>query len=147
MVSMSKARILIVEDEPSLQSALKNKMEVEGFDVETAKNGLEGVEAVKRSVPDLILLDMVMPVMDGLTMLKNIRESESSKNVPVIILSNLSDSQELVKAMQTETFDYLIKSDVSLEEIIGKVNDKLDPSIGGLEEVVDKVNQELGHTE
>ncbi|MDD5693624.1 MAG: response regulator [Patescibacteria group bacterium] len=144
---MSKARILIVEDEPSLQSALKNKMEVEGFDVETAKNGLEGVEAVKRSVPDLILLDMVMPVMDGLTMLKNIRESESSKNVPVIILSNLSDSQELVKAMQTETFDYLIKSDVSLEEIIGKVNDKLDPSIGGLEEVVDKVNQELGHTE
>ncbi len=144
---MSKATILIVEDEPSLQSALKNKLEVEGFNVETAKNGLEGVDAVKKSPPDLILLDMVMPVMDGLTMLKNIREEDASKNIPVIILSNLSDSQELVNAMQSQVFDYLIKSDVSLEEIIGKVNNKLSLSADKLEVVVDNVNQELGKTE
>ena len=122
---LSKATILIVEDEPSLRTALKNKLEGEGFIVETAKNGLEGIEAVKKSLPDLILLDMIMPVMDGLTMLNNIRAQEASKNVPVILLSNLSDSQELVDAMQSQVFDYLIKSDTSLKEIVEKINNKL----------------------
>jgi DNA-binding response OmpR family regulator len=119
-------RILIVEDEVALSGALKDKLVHEGYDVETAKNGLEGLEAVKREAPDLILLDVIMPVMDGMTMLREMRRDDRSSKIPVIILSNLSDSTDVIKAMENNTFDYLIKSDISLESVLERVKAKLD---------------------
>jgi CheY-like chemotaxis protein len=121
-------KILIVEDEVALSEVLKDKMIHEGYEVETAKNGLEGLQAVKNNPPDLILMDVLMPVMDGMTALNELKKDEKTSKIPVIILSNMSDSQDVTKAMQYNTFDYLIKSDISLEAVLDKVRSKLGPN-------------------
>jgi DNA-binding response OmpR family regulator len=120
-----KKNILIVEDEVTLSSALRDKLTVEGYEVKTARNGQEGLEEVEKNKPDLILLDVVMPVMDGMTMLKELKNNDKGKDVPVIILSNLSDSQDVLRAMENNTYDYLIKSDVSLDAVLERVKAKL----------------------
>lgn len=121
-------KILVVEDEPSLLGALNNKLIREGFFVLEARNGQVGLDLALKEKPDLILLDIIMPVMDGLTMLKKLREKkdgEWNKKVPVIILTNLSDDKNVMEAIKQESYDYLIKSDWSINEVIGKIKDKL----------------------
>jgi len=125
---MSNAyKILVVEDEHSLAAALKDKLSKEGFLVIEAKNGEEGLEAVKKESPDLILLDIVMPKMDGLTMLEKCRE-ELDRDVPVIMLTNLSDKFRVAKSLNEGAYDYLIKSDWSLEDIVKRIKEKLNIS-------------------
>jgi DNA-binding response OmpR family regulator len=120
-----KKSILIVEDEVSLSSALNDKLTGVGYEVAMAKNGQEGLDAIKEHKPDLILLDVVMPVMDGMTMLKELRKSDETSAIPVIILSNLSDNEDVLHAMENNTYDYLIKSDISLEAVLERVKAKL----------------------
>jgi len=120
-----KKSILIVEDEISLSSALNDKLTNVGYDVALAKNGVEGLEAIKKHKPDLILLDVVMPVMDGMTMLGELRKTTDTSDIPVIILSNLSDNEDVLHAMENNTYDYLIKSDISLEAVLERVKAKL----------------------
>jgi two-component system phosphate regulon response regulator PhoB len=122
---MDKKAILVVEDEISLRSALSDKLNNEGFEVIIAKNGLEGIQEIKKKKPDLILLDVVMPIMDGLSMLREIKNDDKTKNIPVVILSNLGDQRDILKAMEHEAFDYLVKSDVTLEAIVAKIKSKL----------------------
>jgi DNA-binding response OmpR family regulator len=122
---MDKKVILVVEDEVSLRSALNDKLNNEGFEVVAAQNGLEGIQEIKKNKPDLILLDVVMPIMDGLSMLREIKNDDKTKDIPVVILSNLGDQRDILKAMEHETFDYLVKSDVTLEAIVAKIKSKL----------------------
>ena len=121
-----KKHILIVEDEISLSSALNDKLTNAGYEVALAKNGQEGLDEIKKHKPDLILLDVVMPVMDGMTMLRELRKDTESEAIPVIILSNLSDNEDVLHAMENNTYDYLIKSDISLEAVLEKVKNKLE---------------------
>jgi DNA-binding response OmpR family regulator len=121
-----KKSILIVEDEISLSSALNDKLTLVGYDVALAKNGQEGLDAIKKHKPDLILLDVVMPVMDGMTMLRELHKTTETQDIPVIILSNLSDNQDVLHAMENNTYDYLIKSDISLEAVLERVKAKLE---------------------
>lgn len=118
-------RVLIVEDEAPLSTALAEKMRKEGYEAEVAKNGQEGLEAIKRNKPDIILLDVIMPIMDGMSMLRNLRTDNEAKDIPVIILSNLSDSNDILQAMQNNTYDYLIKSDVTLEVIVDRIKSRI----------------------
>lgn len=118
-------KILAVEDEPSLLGALQNKLTQEGFEFVEAKNGQVGLEKALQGKPDLILLDIIMPVMDGLTMLKKLREDDWGKTVPVIILTNLSDDEKVMEAVKQGSYDYLIKSNWSINEVIDKVKEKL----------------------
>lgn len=118
-------KILVVEDEPSLSKALQNKLSQEGFEFAEAKNGQIGLEKAMQERPDLILLDIIMPVMDGLTMLNKLREDEWGKKVPVIILTNLSDDEKVMEAVKQGSYDYLIKSNWSISEVIGKIREKL----------------------
>ena len=118
-------KILVVEDEPSLVEALCNKLTKEGFAVIDARNGQTGLETALKEKPDLILLDLIMPIMDGLTMLQKLREDEWGKNVPVIILTNLSDDKKVMEAVKQGSYDYLIKSDWSINEVISKVRERL----------------------
>lgn len=120
-----KKTILIVEDEQGIQRALSDKLKEEGFSVLEAKNGQEGLDVAKVNHPDLILLDILMPVMDGMTMLKTLREDDSCKDIPVIFLTNLDDQEKVAEALKAESFDYLIKTDWSLAEVVKKIKAKL----------------------
>ncbi|PKL72755.1 response regulator [Candidatus Kuenenbacteria bacterium HGW-Kuenenbacteria-1] len=123
----TKKRILIVEDEIALLSILHKKLESEEFTVFDAKNGEQGFEIALQEKPDLILLDIVMPVMDGITMLKKLRtESEWGKNAKVIMLTNLSDSEKVAEAMLFGFHSYLVKSDWKINDVVQKVKEKLE---------------------
>lgn len=120
-----KKAILIVEDERVLLTALANKFTLEGFDVKMASNGEEGLKKALALRPDLILLDILMPVMDGMTMLEKLRKDAWGKNAEVIILTNLADTGSVSEALDRGTFDFLVKSDWKMEEIVKKVREKL----------------------
>mgnify|MGYP001559852829 CR=1 FL=1 len=127
--SILKKTILIVEDELSLRNALCDKLTHEGFAVLEAKNGKEGLEVALREHPDLILLDLVMPKMDGMTMMKKLRgENEWSKTVPVIILTNLAgDNDQLLQDInETEPSYYIVKSNWKIEDVVAKIQERLD---------------------
>jgi DNA-binding response OmpR family regulator len=115
-------RILIVEDEIKLQKALSDKIIREGWQSINAGNGEEGLTMAEREKPDLVLLDIIMPVMDGLTMLKELRKISQ---VPVLILTNLYDEQKLINAFRAGSYDYLIKANYSLDEVIAKIKEAL----------------------
>lgn len=118
-------KILIVEDEKSLREAVVEILRQKNFKILEAKNGLEGVEIALSQHPDLILLDLVMPVMDGITALKKIREDEWGARVPVIILTNLSATKEqIIEDMVThKPMHYLVKSDWKLHDVVVKIEE------------------------
>lgn len=118
-------KIAIIEDDPSLSAALHDKFELEGFSVHIAKNGEEGLRVIQESNPDIVLLDIVMPVMDGLTMLKELRKTEIGKNLPVIILTNLNDASSMSESLSDGARDFLVKSNWKIQEVVDKVKEKL----------------------
>lgn len=118
-------KILIVEDEEAELRALKDKFQGEGFECLEAKDGREGLRVAVTSHPDLILLDLILPEMDGITMLKKLREDEWGKDVPVIILTNLSDDKTITEAIRSGIYSYLVKTDWRLEDVVKKVKAKL----------------------
>jgi two-component system, OmpR family, alkaline phosphatase synthesis response regulator PhoP len=120
-----KKKVLIVEDEVILLNALMKKFHKEGFLVMGEKNGKLGLDRALKDKPDLILLDIIMPVMDGMTMLAKLRRDGWGKNVPVIMLTNLNSSEDVTEAAKHGAYDYLVKSDWRLEDVIGKVNEAL----------------------
>lgn len=113
--------ILIVEDDESMIEALIEKFSVSGFDVISAKNGSEGLKLALSKHPDVILLDIVMPKMDGLSMLKKLKEDRWGAFAPVVILTNLSDNQKLAEALEIGIVEYMIKAEVKLSDIVSKV--------------------------
>jgi DNA-binding response OmpR family regulator len=118
-------KILIVEDESSLRNILSEKLKIEGFDVSEAKNGEEGLTVAFEKKPDIILLDVIMPKMDGVTMLEKLREDKWGKKVPVIILTNLSSGTENTKAIEKKVSSFLVKTDWRLEDVVRKIKEIL----------------------
>ena len=118
-------KILVVEDEISLRGALRNKLAREGFVVLEAKNGKEGLEMALSAHPDLILLDIVMPVMDGMTMLQKLREDAWGAEAKIFMLTNLSDTSKVADAIMQGSYDYLVKTDWTLEDIVARIGKKL----------------------
>ncbi|EKE21421.1 MAG: Two component transcriptional regulator, LuxR family [uncultured bacterium] len=116
-----KKKILVVEDEAPLSRALKDKFESEGFEVMVAENGAVGLEVAFKELPDMILLDIAMPVMDGLEMLKLLKENEVGKNLKVIILTNYGDMDKFMEAKELGANDYLVKADWGMSDIVEKV--------------------------
>ena len=115
--------ILVVEDEKSLRDAIVDILKIKNFNSLEAKNGVEGVDLALSKHPDLILLDLIMPEMDGMTALKNIRADAWGEKVPVIILTNLSATNEqLIEDVVThKPMHYLIKSDWKLHDVVDKI--------------------------
>lgn len=114
-------KILIIEDEADLQEALKEILVQGGFEVSQALDGLEGLNKVKKEKPDLILLDLKMPKLDGYHLLLKIKEDKKTKDIPVLVLTAISapTSDEECKALGA--VGYLVKSDLALEEIVEKI--------------------------
>lgn len=129
--SKNSKKILIVEvieDETSLRTALHDKLTSEGFTVLEAKDGQEGLTTALREHPDLILLDIIMPEMDGITMMKKLRqENEWGKKVPIILLTNLSADDEKINQAITdnEPAYYLVKSNWTINDLIEKIRERL----------------------
>lgn len=121
-----KKKILIVEDEKPLMMALHDKLTHEGFYVLQAGDGSEGLRLAFENHPDLILLDIIMPTMDGMTMLAKLRANEWGKNARIIVLTNLADEEKVEESMRQSVYDYLIKSDWTLEDLVKKVKAKLE---------------------
>ena len=119
--------ILIIEDERSLREALVDILRIKEFRTLSAINGSEGVEIALREHPELILLDIIMPEMDGMAALKKIRDDAWGKKVPIIILTNLSETvdQFAADAKAQKVTYYLVKSDWKLHDIVKKIEDIL----------------------
>jgi DNA-binding response OmpR family regulator len=121
-----KIKVLIVEDEKSLTKALSAKLGREGFEVMVAHDGQEGLALASEERPDVILLDIIMPKMDGLSMIKELRKMDSyGKRVKVIFLTNLTDDEKIFEATESGVYDYLIKSDWKLADLVEKINEKV----------------------
>ncbi len=126
MVDASQKRILLVEDEPAIARAMADKLTTEGFTVLRASDGEEGLSLATKEHPDLILLDVVMPKMDGMTMLGSLRKDAWGKEAKVIFLTNLSEMEAVQKATELGVFDYIVKSDWKLSDVVRKVREKLE---------------------
>ncbi len=121
----SNKKILIVEDEISLLKALEEKFAHEGFEVLKGRNGEEGLELALKDKPDIILLDIIMPKMDGISMIKELRKDAWGKEAKIILLTNLSSPEAVTEAIQHNVYDYLVKTNWKLESIVLKVKTML----------------------
>jgi len=123
--SHTKKKILIVEDDKNLNTLMTAALEDEKFDILTAEDGKVGLKIARDQLPDLILLDLEMPGMKGLEVLKELRAYEKTRNIKVIILTNIADVSSVEGAMESSVFTYLTKSDWELEDIVKKVRETL----------------------
>lgn len=121
---MSK-KILIIEDEPAQATTLDLAMKKAGFETIIANDGAEGLEKVKEGVPDLILLDLVLPKIDGISILKYLRANEATSKIPILILTNLASGETVKEVFEAGGTDYLVKTDYTLEQLTHKVEDML----------------------
>lgn len=114
-------KILVVEDDRFLVSAYRAKLEKSGYEVQIASDGDEALAVLKNFMPDAMLLDLVMPKRDGFSTLEEIKKDERLSKIPIIVTSNLGQKEDIDKAMALGANDYIIKSDLSIEELVSKV--------------------------
>lgn len=110
-------KILVVEDEPSIQKAVAEALTLDNYEVATAFDGEQAMGLVKEFKPDLILLDLILPGKNGFEVLKELKTMDEFSRVPVVILSNLGDEEEIQQGMNLGATDYLIKADYDLSEV------------------------------
>ncbi len=125
MESHNKKKVLVVDDNTSLTTVLVDKLSLSGFEAIGAYDGEEGLQKALSLHPDVILLDLVMPKMDGLSMLKKLRADEWGKSCRVIILTLLEENDYIAKAVEYNIFGYIVKTDYSLDEIVDQVKTAL----------------------
>lgn len=125
MTNQPNNKILIVEDEISLLDAMKDKFGQEGFVIVTARNGQEGLQKALQELPSLIILDLLMPGMGGMDMLRSLRnEGEYGKNVKVVILTNLDANDKIIKeVVETQPTYYLVKADMTIDGVLNKIKE------------------------
>lgn len=117
--------VLIVDDEETLVDVMREKLLEEGMRVLVAHNGVEGLEVAMRERPDIILLDILMPEMDGFDFLKHLHEDEWGQKVQVIILTNSTSFQTISKAVATGMSEFIVKTEIQLDDIVEKVKARL----------------------
>lgn len=118
-------KILIAEDEVALQDALQKAFAAEGYVVEQAFDGEEALLKAKSGKPDIMLLDLVMPKKHGFEVLEEIKVDEELKRIPVLVLTNLEESEDVMKAIELGARGYLIKANYALKEVLSKVKEVL----------------------
>jgi CheY-like chemotaxis protein len=119
-------RVLLMEDDKFLRKAAESMLKKHGFEVITAADGEEGLAAARTQRPDLILLDLIMPKLQGFQVLDALKADGATARVPVVILSNLGQEADVARAMQSGAVAYFIKSNTPLASLVTKVRDLLD---------------------
>lgn len=120
---MKKGKIVLVEDDDILSKVLYEELKEAGFAVEQAFDGEEGLKTIKKTIPDLVLLDLLMPKMHGFDVLKEMKANPKTDNVPVFILTMLGRDEDIKKGLQLGAEDYIVKAQHAVAEIVEKVED------------------------
>lgn len=121
-----KNKILIIEDEMSLANILRIKFEQCNFEVFIASQGDQGIELAKDNIPDVILLDLILPQESGFDVLKKIKDIDKIKDIPVIILTNSNRDNEVDKGFELGAIDYLLKAHLNIEKVVKIVKTCID---------------------
>lgn len=119
-------KIVIIEDDPTISQMYRMKFEADGFDVRMAANGRIGVDAVKSFRPDVILLDIQMPEMDGAEALEHIRADEFSKETPVIVLTNLGEEEAPPEMRLLGIHSYIVKANYTPRQVVAQVKEVIE---------------------
>jgi DNA-binding response OmpR family regulator len=115
-----KTKILVIDDEPNIVQTLQDRLEMNEYRVFTAHNGRDGLDKFEREKPDVILLDVIMPVMDGLEMLETLRKRPDGQDVSIIMLTARSQTQDIARANACGIDDYIVKP-FDLSELLAKI--------------------------
>ena len=118
-------KILIVEDDQMICSMYKTKFEADGFACLTANNGADGLAMAKKEKPDLVMLDVILPQLDGFSVLKEIKANSQTKSIPVIMLTNLGTDEDKKKGETLGAADYWVKASLTPAEISKKIKEHL----------------------
>lgn len=121
----SKGKILIIEDDRYISKMYQLKLSLEGYDVQVADNGRIGLDKVKEFMPDIILLDILMPELDGFEVLRAVKENGETKNIPVLIMSNLGQEDHIEKGMKMGAIGYIVKSQFTPSKVVEKIKEVL----------------------
>jgi DNA-binding response OmpR family regulator len=126
-ITKEQYKVAVIEDEEVMAKSLAGELGDAGFDVVTAADGVAGLALILKEKPDLVLLDIVMPKMDGMTMMAKLRESgEFGKHVPIILLTNLNaDDKITIGVTKNEPSYYLVKANYAVADVVAKVKDRL----------------------
>lgn len=121
-------KILVAEDDRFLASAYRVKLEKANFEVKVVSDGSEMLQVMETYTPDLIILDLVMPKIDGFAILAELKKKDEWKNIPVLVASNLGQSEDIVKATKLGANDYIVKTELSMKKLLEKINNMLGQS-------------------
>jgi DNA-binding response OmpR family regulator len=121
-----KKKILFIEDERALHQALKEILKDEDYEIISAFDGEEGLKKLKETKPDLILLDLILPRIHGFDVLREIKNNSETKDIPLIILTNLEELEDIEKALELGATTYLAKSTHGLTEVVNKIKEVLE---------------------
>lgn len=119
---METRTILLAEDDAFVRDVYSTRLENEGYSLTTVTDGRAVIKHLQENIPDAILLDIMMPYMDGMEVLEELQKNEKWKDIPVLMLTNLSEKENIQKALKLGAKDYLIKSHFTPSEIVTKVN-------------------------
>lgn len=120
-----KEKVLIVDDTEFYQKAYQNKLLSAGYITSVANNGVEALKALTTDKPDLILLDLMMPIMDGFKVLQTVKANPNLQNIPVIVFSAKGASEEISKALQAGASDFLVKATTPPNKVVEKIKEVL----------------------
>lgn len=120
-----KKSILIVEDDEFFRELLRKKFLASGFSIIEATNGEEGIDMAKQKKPDLIILDLLLPNIDGFEVLSKVKANPDTSSIPVIIVSNLGQQEDVERGLKLGAADYLIKSQFDIDQVVGKAENTL----------------------
>lgn len=120
---MSKQKIVLAEDEEYVARSYIRKLQIEGYDVLHASNGEEALKMILTQKPDLVILDLMMPLKTGFEVLQDIQATDDQgiKNIPILVASNLGQKSDIDTALSLGAVDFLVKSNISMKELIAKI--------------------------
>lgn len=118
---MANKKILIVEDDEFLVQMYATKLELQDFQVQTAGDGKQAMKLIKKDPPDLILLDLGLPIMDGFQVLEELKRDERTKRIPILVLTNFGQKEHIDKCLALGAADYLIKAHFVPSEVVDKI--------------------------
>ncbi|MCR4324318.1 MAG: response regulator [Candidatus Curtissbacteria bacterium] len=119
------AKVLLVEDDQFLQKMYQKKFQISGFEVEIAKDGEEGLSKMKALKPDIVLMDIMMPKLNGIDATAAAKSDETTRNIPIIILTNLSSTEDAQTAVKKGAVDFMVKSNFTPAQVVEKVKQVL----------------------
>lgn len=120
-----KFKIVLIEDEEMLSNMYEAKFTKEGFEIKKALDGESGLQLIQANKPDLVLLDIIMPKLDGFSVLRKIKEDPKTKNIPVILLTNLGQDEDIKKGNALGAKGYLVKANLTPAQVVDKVKEYL----------------------